>query len=390
MMQSLRNDEAVSTVVAAILILAVLTTFISTINAFYIPSLGTDMEVSHIQEVRDSFVEIASKATSGSSSEKIQLPLGSDGLPLSFTPSSSGSLTVDPRSGWINISMENVAIPETRFDGFYPIQNVTSVSTLYLISNGSSTGAPYVVTLDGQNTIEVTRSSQSMNVDSMFNENHFLQQVATPNTDGRYFTFDLLNPVFGFSDALESFPKPFTLTLEEGSFFVEYEKLPPYTYAETAYPHYYDEQINVTTGNLRYRSSNNFWIDQDYIFENGAVILQQSTSNESLVRSKPFITLDKDKQLLIIEIFTLNNSRSDSMSGNGVSTINLQVERGEEKVYPSVDNTTIQIASEYPDAWQKFLSELGTNATINNGTVMASFENKTVKISETDVKVVLP
>jgi hypothetical protein len=213
--------------------------------------------------------------------------------------------------------------------------------------------------------------------------NIVIPERQNPNQD---FIFDLLNPVFGFSDSLENSDVPFSLELE-GSFFVEYDKNPPYETYETGSTYY--ESINKSTGSFKYSSSNNFWIDQDFVFENGAVILQQSTGNESLIRSKPFITLDEDG-FLYIGIFHIVGT-ADSVSGNGVTTVNLHVEKHEEQVYPSVRETTIRISSDYPDAWQKYLVQFDSQARIdNNGIVVATFDDKSVKISITDVTIVLP
>jgi hypothetical protein len=79
------------------------------------------------------------------------------------------------------------------------------------------------------------------------------------------------------------------------------------------------------------------------------------------------------------------------VSGNGVTTVNLHVEKHEEQVYPSVRETTIRISSDYPDAWQKYLVQFDSQARIdNNGIVVATFDDKSVKISITDVTIVLP
>jgi hypothetical protein len=280
--------------------------------------------------------------------------------------------------------MKDAAIPKREFDGVNKLRNLTDVCTLYLISNG--TISIYTVTLDDDNQITVARESQSMVVDSECNGHSSQKRVATPDTDNKYFIFDLLNPVFGFSDALKNSSTPFSLMLE-GSFFVEYDKLPPY--ADNEKVDAGDKQTNITTGNIKYTSSNNFWIDQEFVFENGAVILKQSTSNESLIRSQPFITLDKNDKQLNIEVFRIVDA-ADSVSGNGVSTINLHVEKENEEIYPSVAKTTIQISSDYPDAWQKYLSQLDSSSEIRDGVVVASFSDKSVKISVTDVSIMLP
>ena len=380
--------HAVSTVVAAILILAVLTTFISAINAYYIPSLGSENDIQHMQEVRDSFVKIASLAASGTSNEKVQIPLGSKEMPYGPSVSSSGTLTVDPNSSWFNISMFNVAEPENRFDSFYALNNLTYVSSFLLVRDKGHPDT-YEVIIDGNNTLEAewTDNSTFLIDTERDGKQFFYGKVSTPKvaTD-EYFAFDIMGPIYGFSDMLEDADKPFTLMLD-GSFLIEYEKIPPYEYSEIRYTK--NRIMNFTTGSFKYSSSNNFWIDQDFIFENGAVILQQSTSNESLVRSRPFITVDKDTKLLNIQTFNVVGV-ADSMGGNGISTVNLQVEDHEEKTYPFVEVTNLTICSEYPSAWYSYLSTQGDVEILDDGLVRASFYNMSVRMSNSDVTITIP
>ena len=192
--------DAVSTVIAAILILAVLTTFISAINAYYIPSLGSENDIQHMQEVRDSFVKIASLAASGSTNEKVLIPLGGKEMPYGPSVSSSGTLTVDPNSSWFNISMFNVAEPENRFDSFYALNNLTSVSSFLLVKEA---GLPvtYSVIIDGDNTLDAEWIDDStLLIDTVRDGNQFFYgKVPTPLVDtDEYFTFDVLSPVYGF------------------------------------------------------------------------------------------------------------------------------------------------------------------------------------------------
>ena len=381
--------EAVSTVVAAMLILAVLTTFVSAINAYYIPSLGSENDIQHMQEVRDSFVGIASLAASGSSNEKVQIPLGSKEMIFGPSVSSSGTLTVDPNSSWINISMINVAEPKNRFDSHF-LNNLTSISSFLLVKEG---GLPmtYDVKINGDNndTLHAEWIDDSTLLIETYRDGNLLFNglVPTPlvGTD-EYFTYDVLNPAYGFSDMLDGAEKPFNLTLD-GSFQIEYEKVPPYEYSEMRYT--FDKKMNFTTGSFEYHSSNNFWIDQDFIFENGAVILQQSTSNKSLLRSRPFITADNETKLLNIQVFNVVGV-ADSMGGNGISTINIQVEDYDEKTYPFVEETNLTICSEYPSAWYNYLSTQGDVEMLDDGLVRASFYNMSVRMSISDVTITIP
>jgi hypothetical protein len=383
----LKEEQAVSTVVAAILILAVLTTFITAINTFYIPSVATDNEINHMEQVRNSFMEIASVASAGSSNEKVMIQLGSSGLPLVSTPPSSGSVTTDVKGSCISLYMENVSGLENKFNGTNKLQNLTEISVLYLVKDRlfSSDNATYKISLDTGNYMNVEiRDSTTVNIESVVNyKTIFKEDVAIPDCNSKYFSLDLLDPEYGFGEALGNTDGSFSLYLE-GSFYMEYDKLPPYENNEI-YPIGVNT-VNTSIGSLKYSSSNNYWLDQDYVFENGAVILQQSTSKDSMVRSKPFIILSEDDQILDIRIFKLVGSE-DSISGNGVSTINVQTAEHETYTYPYVENITISVGSDYCDAWERYFRTLGSAVTCGNNSVSTSFTNKSVRVGISEVKI---
>lgn len=52
------KDEAISPVIAFMLLLMIIVSFISVLNAYYIPSLKQQSEITHFQEVEDSFIKI--------------------------------------------------------------------------------------------------------------------------------------------------------------------------------------------------------------------------------------------------------------------------------------------------------------------------------------------
>jgi hypothetical protein len=99
--------------------------------------------------------------------------------------------------------------------------------------------------------------------------------------------------------------------------------------------------------------------------------------------------VDKDTKLLNIQTFNVVGV-ADSMGGNGISTVNLQVEDHEEKTYPFVEVTNLTICSEYPSAWYSYLSTQGDVEMLDDGLVRASFYNMSVKMSHSDVTITIP
>lgn len=243
------NDRAVSSVVAAMLLLVVITTFMSVINAYYIPSLSAKHEIDHMRDVQESFqkieeivslysyIESKNPSFNQPPATKVTIPLGDGGLPLISTISSSGSIATRPDSSWINVS-------------------------LYFNQSGSMTPAG-----------------------------------------------------------------------------------------------------NDTSGYFKYRASNNFWIDQEFTFENGAIILTQG--QKSLVRSEPLISVSNEynKSRLSITLFNVTGDKQ-ILTGNGMSTVKMKVRHRFNQTYTDVENVTIVATNpNRADAWNKYFSDCFKNNT---------------------------
>jgi len=231
------NSEGVSTVVATILILGIIVTVISVLNAYYLPSVAAEFEIKHMKEVQDRFFRIASEIRSGENAT-VEIPLGSGRVPVVSSLSSSGEIIVS-NAGRMNITLTNL----------------TNVNESY---NGS--------------------------------------------------------------------------------------------------------------GSMKFSSSNNFWLDQEYIFENGAVILDQS--NRALMRLTPF-----EMNEIRLNLFTIENN--DSIAGNGVQGVKIIITNNSPDLsFPDIVNITAQVETENPDAWQTYFNKTGwsdINRSINE--VRATFTN---------------
>lgn len=231
------NSEGVSTVVATILILGIIVTVISVLNAYYFPSVAAELEIEHMKNVQDRFFRIASKIRSCENAT-VEIPLGSGRVPVVSSLSSSGAIIVS-NAGRMNITLTNATFNESY--------------------NGS--------------------------------------------------------------------------------------------------------------GSVKFSSSNNFWLNQEYIFENGAVILNQS--NRALMRLTPF-EMDNDTR---INLFAIENN--DSIAGNGVQCVKIIInEREEEPPFANITTITAQVETENPDAWQTYFNKTGwsdINRSINE--VRATFTN---------------
>ena len=366
------NNDAVSTVVSAILVLAVITTFITAINAYYIPSLAAEHEIKHMQEVHSSFTELAAKTGSDCSNAKVFIPLGDGGLPLMSSLSSSGTLTIEPGYGWVNVSLINISGVEKELTGYTTLHDITSVSDLIMKLEYMQPDN-YTVKLNDTNYISICiKSTGGVVVNTVKNGNTtFFNSVVDTTVPGNYFSMDVLNSAYRFPEVLENADVPYSLELT-GPFYIKYNCTENY--------------MNMSTGYFKYRASNNFWIDQELVYENGAVILRQGP--DSIIRSLPFMTNDDTE--LDLCIFDIIGGKKKSVSGNGASTVNIKVENRSEYRYGNVQNTTVTITSKSPQAWETHLLGMTNIVSRNNNTVIAWINNKEVIITTSNIKIDIP
>ncbi len=392
-----RCKAAVSTVVAAILVMAVVTTFITALNAYYIPSLATDHEIKHMQDVRGSFVELAARSSSGTDGARIQVPLGDGGVPFISSLSTSGTITTKPDHGWINISLFNSYVVKDTFEftnnSSYRMDNITGLSRISLTMEKPLVDDNFSIVTSMNDSINVVYSPNGyLKVTTYKNASEviFNSYVETPQSwpVNTIFSLDILDPVYGFSGLLDEYQSPFNVTINgssSGSFYIDYDKL-NYSDNEFVYNCNYTS-MNVSTGYVKYSSSNNFWMDQNYIMENGAVILEQAS--RSSMRSEPYVVLDESRGLLNIYVFDLVGV-DNSISGNGEAVLNVWTDNDRSYSYPFVENISIAVKSLSPEAWESYFLEFSGNVSVENETVHAIFYNRSVKVSSRDVMVYVP
>lgn len=370
----LKNEYAVSSVVSAILLLAVLTTFLAAINSYYIPSLVADHEIHHMQDVRNSFMEIAASASPGSSKERVLIPLGDGGMPFISSLSSSGTLTVSPKKGEIEVNMTGANPVEYQELDYNDTSNslyIHSLSHLILKIEDSTQPGNYYAKI-GTDTMTVSVNSASVQVDG----------ETVLNNPPKSLCLDLLNPSYGFNKVVANQSSQFNLSLSG---------MTDANYFDVGYTILLDD-INVdpiySQGQICYKSGNNQWIDQDYIFENGAVILEQGSN--STIRSQPFFKIDNDKKNLEMCLFNITGEQ-DSIGGNGAVVVNVFGTEGKEYEYRNVGTTTIKITTNYTEAWEDYFKRNGVTPTKDpNKWVEATFSNRNVSITTSDVDIVLP
>jgi hypothetical protein len=112
------------------------------------------------------------------------------------------------------------------------------------------------------------------------------------------------------------------------------------------------DELNL--GSIKYSSSNSYYLDQSYIFENGAIILGQNSKN--VMQTKPSISLvnKKDFSFELVKI----TEQGDKTSTNGYTTSAIQVKLLDVDYNTIDDVEQIKIITNYKESWYVFFKSI--------------------------------
>jgi len=115
------SDDAVAPVIAVMLILAIAVTFFAAWNAYYVPSMKAQSEISHIKDVETGFLKFSSDIETAASltSRKKTLKL-SEPIPLG-----GGEFTFDPVKSGGELKIWNASPLDTSSTGYFRL-NLTN------------------------------------------------------------------------------------------------------------------------------------------------------------------------------------------------------------------------------------------------------------------------
>jgi hypothetical protein len=383
-MASIRRESGLSEVVGFILIIALIAAVASLYITYVVPAQGRQNEIAHMQYVQDQFtgykismdslwvngrkdvtlsrtIELGTIGGKTQGSSFINLPLFSpfgssgtmvvngrtdtityafpalitEGYPGNYIPnysslqgepdhlyinfltnnaSKGGGVLLTPSVGdwyiWLNstqfISTSTDAAPV----GTLPplpgaaAPDISSWITTYLIPWSSSVNS--TIMKENDLTITVVKNGKPTL------SNWIIKRNLQANT---HYTIDLLDPAYGLDGSFDY--DNFNLIAQNSS----------YPWISTTYPlsYGYNETSFISPpqriGSLEYISNNNYWIQQDYIYQDGGVFLFQPGESAGVVKILPSITLTKTPSNLIIVQITDIVIGSSTQSLGGTSPV---------------------------------------------------------------------
>lgn len=140
-------------------------------------------------------------------------------------------------------------------------------------------------------------------------------------------------------------------------------------------------------GNIRFLSNNRYFTEQDYIYENGAVIINQSTGH-SMKIAPQFIIRNESYGFYMSFILVYIIGEKIALSSTDAEEIATQITSYQSKTYYwSGENITINITSEFKSSWEKYLnSTLQANSMQYSKDYNITYNEKNLIISLQNIK----
>jgi len=122
-----------------------------------------------------------------------------------------------------------------------------------------------------------------------------------------------------------------------------------------------------TKGTLKFQGNNNYYQDQDYIYENGAVILvQDGQVNDGIIRINPNFMVFKDSHtdnitcyMTMVNLQSANREMETISSSNRLAVMSstcLLTSKEIRDYGPTGSDVTVNITSRYYTAWEDFFT----------------------------------
>ena len=131
---------------------------------------------------------------------------------------------------------------------------------------------------------------------------------------------------------------------------------------------------NFSFGGIKYSSSNGYFLDQDFIYEGGAIITNQADGNIiSIKPSFPGIKKVGNKLFLTLNLINISGV-GGKLSGSGYGTTAIQTEYSGLQIEQIIEDVrSIEIFSKYSYSWYIFMNWTLENQGLVPGAVVGDF-----------------
>jgi hypothetical protein len=361
------DDSAVSTVVGATLILGLLIAVTAFVIVHYVPSWVADDEARHAQDVFVDFSSIPGHidelvlTNNTDAVARQRIKLGCGGIPIMSPGMSWGSLGTMPQEGnfrvvadvWTENITKNVTSGNFT-DARVNITNISSVSKFHIYIEDSSNGAVTIYLSDpgGGAILQIDGNCYDMTTWRPTGVKILDELIITTDPDSLH-AVNILSPCYGFSKVLSDADSPYNITMisDESSSNIMYD-IEYYEYNKTIEPY-----TKTSNGTMVYRSLNRYFLDQQFIYQAGAVFLCQPPN--ASMRILPYITIEDvgNYTWVTIPMVTVGTgaNRTPIIGGSGVEELQMGLKYFNRITFADRNNTErVNIIIEPPEGDEDF------------------------------------
>ena len=365
------DDSAVSTVVGATLILGLLIAVTAFVVVHYVPSWVADDEARHAQDVFVDFSSIPGHidelvlANNTDAVARQRIELGCGGIPIMSPGMSWGSLGTMPQEGNFrvvaNVWTENITknVTSNNFtDERVNITNISRVSKFYIYIKNPYTGTVLINLSNQGGGVILQIKSDCYDITTWRSTDvKILDELIITTNPCLLHPVNILSPCYGFSKVLSDADTPYNITMSVSdeplgsSSNIRYE-IEYYEYNKTIEPY-----TKTSNGTMVYRSMNRYFLDQQFIYQNGAVFLCQPP--DASMRIAPDVIIEDvgNYTYVTIPMVTVGTgvNRTPMIGGSGVEELQMGLKYVNRITFADRNNTErVNIIIEPPEGDENF------------------------------------
>ncbi|MHC1588516.1 MAG: DUF7289 family protein [Methermicoccaceae archaeon] len=141
---------------------------------------------------------------------------------------------------------------------------------------------------------------------------------------------------------------------------------------------------STTTGTITYRSSNSFWLDQSFTYDNSAVLMTQGST--TIMRAEPMVLYRKSDGWLIMHAINITtpSHANESMAGNSIASIDVKKVSSSVLYNGSSNVSLFRIYTPFAHQWAEFFNtsdDLPSAVSVSEGDGYVELAPDTTNVS---------
>jgi len=384
------NDEAVSTVVSFMLLFGLIISVILFARVQYIPLWTADVEARHADDVFASFSAIPGNiddlvlANGSVAVSQQRIRLGSGSIPIIAPGTSYGALGVVPDEGKFTVEADVWTVNITRNNtgrrslenGSVNITNISSISSFYIYIdeieyNTASPGDVRIrVTNHGNQSGRAEINTESdTRLDISIWDSHgdkVIEGLPINDDDSEIerYKIDLLNPCYGFDTVLYEAEAEVLAGADAPHYNITITNSTSLNGSRIRYEVGYNEYnrtlvhyTKTSNGTMMYESRNRHFLNQKFIYQNGAVFLCQQPA--VTIRTAPGVLIrdyrNYTRVLLPMISVGTGRHRIPLITGSGVEELQIELKHADCITFADGNNTErVSIIITPPAGYEEF------------------------------------